>query len=77
MTLLDLDHSFARELDGFGAPWEPSDVPAPTLVRFNDDLASALGLDPDAPVWVGGSTHPGTRIRRFPVQVQGMQATGS
>ena len=48
MTLLDLDHSFARELDGFGAPWEPSDVPAPTLVRFNDDLASALGLDPDA-----------------------------
>jgi uncharacterized protein YdiU (UPF0061 family) len=44
--LFDFDNTYARDLDGFSAPWQPSDVANPCLIRFNEDLAVSLGLDP-------------------------------
>ncbi len=41
------DNSYAANLPGFGAPWEPNDVPDVHIIRLNDDLARSLGLDPD------------------------------
>ncbi|MEJ7799155.1 MAG: protein adenylyltransferase SelO family protein, partial [Ilumatobacter sp.] len=46
--LFEFDNTYAERLAGFGAPWEPSDVPIPTLVTLNSDLATSLGLDPEA-----------------------------
>ena len=43
--LFAFDNSYARELDGFYASWEGAAAPAPKIVRFNADLAEALGLD--------------------------------
>lgn len=39
------DNSYARELPGFYVPWQPSPVPAPQLLFFNEGLAEELGLD--------------------------------
>lgn len=46
--LFAFDNSYARELDGFYAPWEGAAAPAPKIVRFNAELAEALGLDATA-----------------------------
>ncbi len=48
MTLLEFDNTYAHRLADFGAPWEPTDVPAPELVHLNEPLARSLGLAPDA-----------------------------
>ncbi len=45
MTLLEFDNTYAERLAGFGAPWEPTEVPSPTLVKLNDPLTAELGLD--------------------------------
>ncbi len=42
--IADFDHSYARELVGFYAPWRPTPVRAPTLLFFNRELADELGL---------------------------------
>lgn len=42
------DNSYARLPEGFRARLAPTPVAAPRLIRVNDDLAQALGLDPDA-----------------------------
>lgn len=47
MAWLPLEHTYADELDGFGAPWEPTEAPAPELVQLNTALATELGLDPE------------------------------
>ena len=39
------DNSYARDLEGFYVPWQPSASPAPALVRLNAQLADELGLD--------------------------------
>ncbi len=39
------DNTYARDLEGFYAPWQPAQVPAPKLVYFNRPLAAELGLD--------------------------------
>lgn len=44
-VLFPLEHTYVDELAGFGAPWEPVDVPAPSLVQLNTALADELGLD--------------------------------
>ncbi|MGE0592337.1 MAG: YdiU family protein [Vicinamibacterales bacterium] len=46
--LFTFDNSYARELEGFYAPWTPAQVPAPRLLKVNRGLAAELGLDPDA-----------------------------
>jgi serine/tyrosine/threonine adenylyltransferase len=40
-----LDHSYARELEGFSVPWRPEVAPAPKSLFFNAPLADELGLD--------------------------------
>ena len=40
------DNSYARDLEGFYAPWQPSAVPEPALVLLNEQLAIELDLDP-------------------------------
>ena len=42
------DNSYARALDGFYAPWQAAQVPAPVLLKFNRALATELALDVDA-----------------------------
>ncbi|HXZ46459.1 MAG TPA: YdiU family protein [Pseudolabrys sp.] len=42
------DNSYARELDGFYAPWKPAQVAQPRLVKFNRELAEELELDAEA-----------------------------
>jgi uncharacterized protein YdiU (UPF0061 family) len=42
------DNSYARELDGFFAPWQAAQVPQPVLLKLNRALAAELGLDADA-----------------------------
>ena len=41
------DNSYARELDGFYAPWPAAQVPQPVLLKFNRALATELGLNAD------------------------------
>jgi len=43
----DFDNSYARDLEGFYAAWEPVPVAEPQLVRLNRELADELGLDAD------------------------------
>ncbi len=38
------DNSFARDLEGFYVPWQPTAAPAPRLVFLNRPLADELGL---------------------------------
>jgi uncharacterized protein YdiU (UPF0061 family) len=42
------DNTYARDLPGFYVPWKPATVPAPRLLYLNRDLATELGLEPDA-----------------------------
>jgi uncharacterized protein YdiU (UPF0061 family) len=42
------DNSYARDLDGFYAPWQAAQVPRPVLLKLNHALAGELGLDADA-----------------------------
>jgi uncharacterized protein YdiU (UPF0061 family) len=39
------DNSYARDLPGFYAPWQPESVREPLLLFFNRDLAAELDLD--------------------------------
>jgi Uncharacterized conserved protein len=39
------DNSYARELEGFFAPWQAATVPSPHILLFNHALASQLGLN--------------------------------
>ncbi len=41
------DNSYARLPDRFFAKQQPAPVPAPTLIRCNDDLAARLSIDTD------------------------------
>jgi uncharacterized protein YdiU (UPF0061 family) len=41
------EHTYADRLAGFGAPWDPTEVPAPALLALNTGLAAELGLDPE------------------------------
>jgi uncharacterized protein YdiU (UPF0061 family) len=43
--LFAFDNSYARELGGLYELWQPTPVPAPRLLAFNDDLAAELDLD--------------------------------
>jgi serine/tyrosine/threonine adenylyltransferase len=45
MKPIRFDNTYARELEGFYAPWPPDTVPAPLLLRLNVSLAEELGLD--------------------------------
>ncbi len=42
------DNSYARELDGFYAPWPAAQVLQPALLKFNRALATELGLNAGA-----------------------------
>jgi uncharacterized protein YdiU (UPF0061 family) len=46
-TAFRFDNSYARDLQGFYAPWQPAKVPAPRLLFLNRQLAEELGLDLD------------------------------
>ncbi|MBT5755643.1 MAG: YdiU family protein [Acidimicrobiaceae bacterium] len=46
-TLFDFDNTYARELEELVVAWQPDEVPAPSLVVTNGDLAQELGLDSD------------------------------
>ncbi|UBV44130.1 YdiU family protein (plasmid) [Deinococcus taeanensis] len=41
------DNTYARDLPGFYAPWQPASVPSPSLLFLNRDLALELGLAAD------------------------------
>jgi len=43
---IKFDNSYAAELEGFYVPWQGDKVPSPTFVKFNSELAEALGIDP-------------------------------
>jgi serine/tyrosine/threonine adenylyltransferase len=67
-SLLELDHSYARELPRLSVPWTAESVPAPVLLRLNEELATELGADAEAlrePVGVallvGNATPEGAR----------------
>ena len=47
--LFPLDNSYARELEGFYAPWEGTKAPAPQILLLNEALATQLGMDATAP----------------------------
>src|SRR5918997_149735 len=44
-SLLEFDHSYARELPGLSVPWAAALVPAPALLMLNEELATELGVD--------------------------------
>jgi serine/tyrosine/threonine adenylyltransferase len=46
--LFRFDNSYARELSGLAAPWQPTAVSAPAMLYFNRALADELGLAADA-----------------------------
>ncbi|MFD1732231.1 hypothetical protein ACFSC4_15990 [Deinococcus malanensis] len=46
-TTFRFDNTYARDLQGFYAPWKPASVPSPSLLFFNRELALELGLDPE------------------------------
>jgi len=56
---LPLDHSYARELEGFSVPWRPEAAPAPKSLFFNAALADELGLDVDSGALVSAVTPDG------------------
>src|SRR5918997_212041 len=47
-SLLEFDHSYARELPGLSVPWAAALVPAPALLMLNEELATELGVDAEA-----------------------------
>src|SRR5258707_11470682 len=46
-THMAFDNSYARLPERFFARLAPTPVPAPRLIRLNDDLPRHLGIDPD------------------------------
>jgi uncharacterized protein YdiU (UPF0061 family) len=44
-SLLEFDHSYARELPGLSVPWTAALVPAPALLMLNEELATELGAE--------------------------------
>ncbi len=46
--LFAFDNSYVRELEGLYVPWQATPSPAPRLLALNDELATELGVDPDA-----------------------------
>jgi uncharacterized protein YdiU (UPF0061 family) len=46
--LFAFDNSFVRDLSGLYEPWQGAKAPEPRLLALNEDLASELGVDPDA-----------------------------
>lgn len=44
-TLFDFDNTYARELEELVVAWQPDEVPAPSLVVMNGELAEELGID--------------------------------
>ncbi|WP_298015156.1 protein adenylyltransferase SelO family protein, partial [uncultured Aquabacterium sp.] len=45
-TAFRFDNTYARDLEGLYAPWQPEAVPSPSLLFLNAPLAAELGLDP-------------------------------
>jgi uncharacterized protein YdiU (UPF0061 family) len=45
MPAFRFDNTYARELPGFYAAWQPAEVPAPRLLFLNEALAEELRLD--------------------------------
>ena len=45
MHTITFDNTYARELVGCYAPWQPAPAPAPKLLYLNQALATELGLD--------------------------------
>ncbi|HVF77668.1 MAG TPA: YdiU family protein [Solirubrobacteraceae bacterium] len=43
--LFAFDNSFVRDLEGLYEPWSGAQVPAPTLLALNEQLAAELGAD--------------------------------
>jgi uncharacterized protein YdiU (UPF0061 family) len=43
---INLENTYARELEGFYIPWRGAEAPRPSLVLLNDELALELGFDP-------------------------------
>jgi len=58
------DNTYARDLDGFYAPWQGAVAPAPAIVLLNRSLAGELGLDataldtPEGAAILAGSVAP-------------------
>ncbi|GGS03919.1 protein adenylyltransferase SelO [Deinococcus sedimenti] len=46
-VLFQFENTYARDLPGCSAPWQPATVPAPNLLFFNRGLALELGLNPE------------------------------
>ena len=44
-VLLHFDNTYARDLEGFFAPWQAAAAPAPRLLLLNYALTEELGLD--------------------------------
>ncbi|MEO7851956.1 MAG: protein adenylyltransferase SelO [Rubrivivax sp.] len=49
MLAFGFDNTYARDLPGSFAPWQPAPVPAPRLLFLNQPLLAELGLDAVAP----------------------------
>ncbi|MGH3914996.1 MAG: protein adenylyltransferase SelO [Pseudonocardiaceae bacterium] len=47
-SLLEFDHSYARELPRLSVRWTAASVPAPDLLMLNEELATELGADAEA-----------------------------
>jgi uncharacterized protein YdiU (UPF0061 family) len=47
-SLLEFDHSYARELPRLSVRWTAASVAAPALLMLNEELAIELGADADA-----------------------------
>lgn len=41
----DFDNSYALQMEGFYAPWQGEEAPAPKIIRINAALAAQLGVD--------------------------------
>lgn len=48
MLQITFDNTYARELPGLYAAWQPATAPAPALLFLNEALADELGLDASA-----------------------------
>ena len=66
MHALAFDNTYARELVGCYAPWQPAPAPAPKLLYLNQALATELGLDAAAmagaeaaALWAGNAVPEG------------------
>jgi uncharacterized protein YdiU (UPF0061 family) len=47
-SLVELDHSYARDLPQLSVPWTAASGSTPALLMLNDELATELGLDAGA-----------------------------